>query len=104
MAERLNELNYGDFISHEQIASIIEEDYPSNKYSTTIAKTKKILLKKYNKTIENILTHNPYNQDQPIRTIDSESCGKIYGSDIACPTYITMDIGLQIQMILYSNH
>lgn len=54
LAERLNELNYGDFISHEQIASIIEEDYPSNKYSTTIAKTKKILLKKYNKTIENI--------------------------------------------------
>lgn len=55
LAERLNELKYGDFISHEQIASVIEEDYPSNKYTSTIAKAKKILLKKYSKTIENII-------------------------------------------------
>ena len=55
LAEKINEMNYGDVITHKQIASIIEEDYPSNKYSTTIAKTKKILLKKYNKTIENIV-------------------------------------------------
>lgn len=55
LAEKLNELNYGDFISHEQISTVIEEPYRSNKYSSTIAKTKKILLKKYNKSIENII-------------------------------------------------
>lgn len=54
LAERINELNYGAVITHQQISSMIEEDYPSNKYTSTIAKTKKILLKKYNKTIENI--------------------------------------------------
>lgn len=54
LADELNELDYGSFISHMQIASIIEEDYPSNKYSSTISKAKKILLKKYNKAIENI--------------------------------------------------
>lgn len=54
LAEKINELNYGDFISHEQIASVIEEDYLSNKYTSTIAKARKILLKKYNKAIENI--------------------------------------------------
>lgn len=55
LAERINELNYGDVITHQQISSLIEEDYPSNKYTSTIAKAKKILLKKYNKTIENIV-------------------------------------------------
>ena len=55
LAEKINELNYGDVLTHEQIASLIEEDYPSNKYTSTIAKTKKLLLKKYNKTIENIV-------------------------------------------------
>lgn len=55
LAEKLNELSYGDFISHGQIAAIIEEPYGSNKYSTTIAKTRKILLKKYSKAIQNIV-------------------------------------------------
>lgn len=54
LAEKINKLNYGDILTHEQIASLIEENYPSNKYTSTIAKTKKLLLKKYNKTIENI--------------------------------------------------
>lgn len=54
LVEELSKMNYGDFISHEQIALMIEEEYPSNKYTSTIAKAKKILLKKYNKTIENI--------------------------------------------------
>lgn len=54
LAERLNEMNYGDFISHEQIATLIEEPYGTNKYGSTIAKAKKLLLKKYNKAIENI--------------------------------------------------
>lgn len=55
LAEELSKMSYGDFISHQQIATIIEENYPSNKYSTTVAKAKKLLLKKYNKTIENIV-------------------------------------------------
>lgn len=55
LAERINELNYGDVITHQQISGIIEEDYPSNKYTSTIAKAKRILLRKYNKTIENIV-------------------------------------------------
>lgn len=54
LAEKINELNYGDVITHQQISSVIKEDYPSNKYTSTIAKAKKILLKKYNKAIENI--------------------------------------------------
>jgi len=55
LAEKINELNYGDVITHQQISSLIEEDYPSSKYASVIAKAKKILLKKYNKTIENIV-------------------------------------------------
>lgn len=55
LAEKISELSYGDFISHEQIAAIIGEAYGSNKYSSIIAKTKKILLKEYNKAIENIV-------------------------------------------------
>ena len=55
LAQKINELGYGNFISHEQIASMIEELYPSSRYSTEIAKAKKILLKKYNKTLENVV-------------------------------------------------
>lgn len=55
LAERLNKLKYGDFISHDGISSMIEEAYPSNKYTSTIAKARKILLKKYNKTLECII-------------------------------------------------
>ena len=55
LVEKLNELSYGDFISHEQIATLIEEPYGTNKYTSVIAKAKKIKMKKYNKTIENIV-------------------------------------------------
>lgn len=55
LAEKINELSYGDFISHEQIASVIEEPYGTNKYTSVIAKAKKLLLKKYNKTLECII-------------------------------------------------
>lgn len=54
LAERINSLFYGDIISHKQIAMLIKEEYPSARYFSTIQKTKKILLKKYNKIIENI--------------------------------------------------
>ena len=54
LAEKLNEMNYGDVITHKQIAALIKEKYKSNKYTSTIAKARKILLKKYNRAIENI--------------------------------------------------
>lgn len=54
LAEKINEMNYGDFITHQQIAAVIKTEYPSNAYSSVIAKARKILLKKYNKAIENI--------------------------------------------------
>jgi len=55
LAEELSKLNYGEFISHRRIASIIDEEYPSNRYSSEISKAKKILLKKYRKTMESII-------------------------------------------------
>ncbi len=54
LVEKINGLNYGDVITHQQIALLIEEEYPSGRYNSTITKAKKILLKKYNKSIENI--------------------------------------------------
>lgn len=55
LTEKINELNYGDIITHQQIADVIEENYPSNKYTSTIAKARKILLKKYNKALECVI-------------------------------------------------
>ena len=54
LAEEIKKLKYGDVILHPQIAEIIEEEYPSNKYTTTIAKTRKLLLKN-GICLENIL-------------------------------------------------
>lgn len=45
LAEKIQTLHYGDIITHAQIANSIEEFYPSNKYTTIIAKTRKILQK-----------------------------------------------------------
>lgn len=45
LAEKIKGLHYGDIVTHEQISNTIDERYPSNKYTTTIAKTRKILLK-----------------------------------------------------------
>ncbi len=55
LAEEICKLDYGSVITHEQIASLIGEDYPSNRYASTIAKAKKLLLKKYNRTLECII-------------------------------------------------
>mgnify|MGYP004675778869 CR=1 FL=1 len=54
LAEKLMEMNYGDIIKHEQIAEVINVNYPSNAYTTTIAKVRKILLKK-GRCLENIV-------------------------------------------------
>ena len=45
LAERIKELYYGEVVSHKRISKGIEEDYPSNKYSTTISKARKLLMK-----------------------------------------------------------
>lgn len=55
LAETISKLNYGDVLKHSTIANIIQEDYPSQKYTSTIAKAKKILLNKYNRCIESIV-------------------------------------------------
>lgn len=55
LAETISKLNYGDVLKHSTIANIIQEDYPSPKYTSTIAKVKKILLNKYNRCIESIV-------------------------------------------------
>lgn len=43
LAEKIKELNYGDIIKHDQIADVVCEKYPSNKYSSIISKTRKLL-------------------------------------------------------------
>lgn len=55
LAEAISTLQYDDVITHEQIANLIKEEYPSNKYTSTISKAKSLLLKNYNKCIENIV-------------------------------------------------
>lgn len=55
LAEEFAKLEYGSMMPHSTISNIIQEDYPSQKYSTTIQKAKKILLKKYGKVIECII-------------------------------------------------
>lgn len=44
LVEMIKGYGYGDVISHEQIAHAIGEYYPSNKYRTTIAQAKRLLL------------------------------------------------------------
>lgn len=46
LADKIATLNYGDVILHSQIAEAIGEAYKTNKYTSTIAKTRKILLKR----------------------------------------------------------
>lgn len=46
LADEISKLQYGTTLTHQQIASIIDEEYPSNKYRSEISKTRKILLKK----------------------------------------------------------
>lgn len=45
LIEKLKKLKYGDIISHKQISKLIQETYPSNRYTTTLTKARKILIK-----------------------------------------------------------
>lgn len=54
LAEKIQTLHYGDIITHDQIANSIDECYPSNKYTTIISKTRKIL-QKHGIFLENII-------------------------------------------------
>lgn len=69
LAEKIATLNYGDIITHKQIAEVIKEEYPSTKYSSTIQKARKILLKQYGKIIENIVGDG-YRVVQPDSFVD----------------------------------
>lgn len=55
LAEKISIMNYGEVITHTEIAKIIQEKYPGAKYSSTIQKARKILLNKYGKIIESII-------------------------------------------------
>lgn len=54
LAKKIQTLHYGDIITHRQIADSINENYPSNKYTTIISKTRKIL-KKHGIFLESIV-------------------------------------------------
>lgn len=69
LAEKIATLNYGDVITHQQIADLIQEKYPSPKYSSTVQKARKILLKQYGKIIENIVGDG-YRVVQPDSFVD----------------------------------
>jgi hypothetical protein len=51
--EHIINMNYGDIILHNEIASIIQEKYDSQKYNSIITKTKKKLLES-SKTIKSV--------------------------------------------------
>ena len=53
LAEKILAMNYGDVVTHKEIASIIEETVGSHKYTSTIQKTKKILLNNH-RAIESV--------------------------------------------------
>lgn len=55
LAEHISYMKYGEVITHKDISEIIQEPYPGPKYSSTISKTKKVLLNDYGKIIENIV-------------------------------------------------
>ena len=53
LCEKILQLNYGELITHDEISSIIKEEYGSPRYSTVIQQTKTHLLKKQ-RAIESI--------------------------------------------------
>lgn len=53
LVEAFKELNYGDKVTHEQIATKIEEKYPSQGYNYVISKTKKVL-RQYGIVLESV--------------------------------------------------
>ena len=54
LAEKISKMNYGDVILHTEISSVINEPYPSSRYTSFIHKTKSILLNKYGRVIESV--------------------------------------------------
>lgn len=52
LVEKIISMDFGDTILHSEIADLIREPYPSQKYNSTIQKAKKVLLKEYGRHIE----------------------------------------------------
>ena len=45
LVNEIKKMKYGDVILHSEIANIIDAEYRSNNYTTTIAKARKLLIK-----------------------------------------------------------
>lgn len=54
LAEEISKLPYGEVVYHGTIASIIQENYHTQKYQQTVQAAKKILLNKYGYLLESI--------------------------------------------------
>lgn len=54
LAEMIINLEYGEVITHTTISQVIQEIYPSQRYMSTVQKTKKILLNDYGRILESI--------------------------------------------------
>lgn len=52
LAEKFATLGYGEVILHTEISKIIQEPYPSPKYSDTVGKARKILQRETGKVVE----------------------------------------------------
>lgn len=52
LAEWIGKMNYGEVVTHSVISSMIEENYPSQKYNSIMQKVKKVLLNEYGKELE----------------------------------------------------
>lgn len=55
LAEKISSMDYGTVLLHSEIESIIHEQHGTTKYASEISKTKKIILKKYNRVIEPVI-------------------------------------------------
>ena len=54
LSEEFMKLNYGDILKHEDIAQIIQSDYPSRDYQVQVGLALKHLWKKYQRKVKNV--------------------------------------------------
>lgn len=54
LAEAIAKKGFGDVITHSEIEELIQEKYGTSKYQSEISRAKKILLKRYHRSIESV--------------------------------------------------
>jgi len=54
LAEMISKYDYGTTINHDWISHVANIAYGTNRYKSLITKTKRILIKKYNKVLESV--------------------------------------------------